>query len=107
MTMAPIDPHHVQGLAAVLFALGLAAALARRNLFFVLMGVELMLNAANLSIIGFSRQFAGAASIHGQILPLFTLAVAAAEVCVGLAMVICITRVKDTVDSDAFAEMKE
>ncbi|MCK6487771.1 MAG: NADH-quinone oxidoreductase subunit NuoK [Planctomycetes bacterium] len=102
-----IDPLDVQILAAVLFALGLGTALARRNLFFVLMGVELMLNAANLSIVGFSRQFPGGAGLHGQIVPLFTIAVAAAEVCVGLAMVICITRVKDTVDGDAFADMKE
>jgi len=105
--MAPIDPAHVQFLALAVFGIGLATVLSRRNLFAVLMGVELMLNAANLSIIGFSRQFAGQASLDGHLIPLFTIAVAAAGACVGLAMVICITRNKDTVDGDQFAEMKE
>jgi NADH-quinone oxidoreductase subunit K len=105
--MAPIDPLHVQGLAAILFTLGLIVVLTRRNLFLVLMGIELMLNASNLSFVGFSRQFSGGASLVGQVTPLFTIALAAAEACVGLAMVICITRGKDTVDADAFAEMRE
>jgi NADH-quinone oxidoreductase subunit K len=106
--MDTIDPIHVQGLAAVLFTLGLAAVVVRRNLFFILMGVELMLNAVNLSLVGFARTLtAEQGSLTGHIVPLFTIAVAAAEACVGLAMVICITRGKDTVDADAFAEMKE
>ena len=105
--MAPIDPSYVQALAALLFAIGVAVVLTRRNIFLLLMGVELMLNAVNLSFIGFSRQFAGGASLVGQVVPLFTIAIAAAEACVGLAMVICITRGKDTVDADAYADMKE
>ena len=105
--MAPIDPLHVQLLSALLFSIGLVVVLARRNIFLVLMGVELMLNAVNLSFVGFSRQLPGEASLVGQITPLFTIAIAAAEACVGLAMVICITRGKDTVDSDAFSEMRE
>jgi len=102
-----IDPLWVQALAAVLFALGLGTALLRRNIFIVLMGIELMLNAVNLSFVGFSRTLTGTASLTGQLTPLFTIAIAAAEACVGLAMVICITRGKDTVDSDAFADLKE
>ena len=106
--MDTIDPIHVQVLAAILFSLGLAAVVARRNIFFLLMGVELMLNAVNLSLIGFARTLPAAqGSLTGHIVPLFTIAVAAAEACVGLAMVICITRGKDTVDADAFADMKE
>jgi NADH-quinone oxidoreductase subunit K len=66
-----------------------------------------MLNAVNLSFVGFSRHLPGDQSLVGQITPLFTIAIAAAEACVGLAMVICITRGKDSVDSDAFAEMRE
>jgi NADH-quinone oxidoreductase subunit K len=103
----PIDPIFVQLLAVALFALGLATALLRRNIFIVLMGIELMLNAVNLSFVGFARTLPGTASMTGQLTPLFTIAIAAAEACVGLAMVICITRGKDTVDSDAFADLKE
>jgi NADH-quinone oxidoreductase subunit K len=103
----PIEPLIVQLLAAALFAIGLSTALLRRNIFIVLMGIELMLNAVNLSFVGFGRTFSGVASIDGQITPLFTIAIAAAEACVGLAMVICITRGKDSVDSDAFADLKE
>jgi NADH:ubiquinone oxidoreductase subunit K len=105
--MQPIDPAWVQALAAILFALGIAVVVTRRNIFILLMGVELMLNAVNLSFIGFSRTFSGEQSLVGNIVPLFTIAIAAAEACVGLAMVICITRGKDTVDADAFSDMKE
>jgi NADH-quinone oxidoreductase subunit K len=102
-----IDPIHYQGVAAILFAIGLAAVLSRRNLFVALMGIELMLNAVNLSFLAFARMHAGQASLTGQIVPLFTIAIAAAEACVGLAMVICIFRQRDSVDSDAYAAMKE
>lgn len=105
--MNAIDPNHVQILAALLFALGLAVAASRRNIFFLLMGVELMLNAVNLSFVGFSRTFAGHGSLVGHLSPLFIIAIAAAEACVGLAMVICIVRNRDSLDSDAYAEMKE
>lgn len=105
--MTPIDPHYVQLLSAALFAIGLAVVLTRRNVFLVLMGIELMLNAVNLSFVAFSRTLPGDASLTGQLTPLFTIAIAAAEACIGLAMVICITRGKDSVDSDAFAEMRE
>ena len=105
--MSPIESHYVQALAAVLFTLGIAVVVTRRNIFLLLMGVELMLNAVNLSFIGFARTLPGDASLTGNIVPIFTIAIAAAEACVGLAMVICITRGKDTVDADAFSEMKE
>jgi NADH:ubiquinone oxidoreductase subunit K len=110
--MGAIDPALLQIVAAALFCIGLAVVLMRRNIFIVLMGIELLLNAANLSFVGFSRTLGslpGGAdmSLTGQMAPLFTIAIAAAEACVGLAMVICITRGKDTVDSDAFAAMRE
>ena len=79
----------------------------RRNVIVVLMCVELMLNAVNLSFVGFSRTHAGEASFTGHLSPLFIIAIAAAEACVGLAMVICIVRGRDTLDGDAYAEMKE
>jgi NADH:ubiquinone oxidoreductase subunit K len=102
-----MTPAVVQGLAAALFGLGLTAAVIRRNIFVVLMGVELMLNAVNLSFIGFARTHGGDASVLGQMAPLFTIAIAAAEACVGLAMVILLVRSKDTIDADAFSTMKE
>ena len=105
--MNGIHPEHVQWLAATLFAIGLAVVLARRNIFFLLMGVELMLNAVNLSFIGFGRTVAGGSALTGSLAPLFTIAVAAAEACVGLAMVICIVRGRESVDADAYADMKE
>lgn len=105
--MLPFSPSSVQLLAVILFALGLACAASRRNIFFLLMGVELMLNAVNLSFIGFARTFPDAAGMTGHLSPLFTIAIAAAEACVGLAMVICIVRGKDSIDADAYAEMKE
>ena len=97
----------VQIIAAILFCLGLAVALTRRNVFLLLMGIELMLNAVNLSFIGFSRTFAGGESLFGQMTPIFIIAIAASEACVGLAMVICIVRGRESLDSDAFADMKE
>jgi NADH:ubiquinone oxidoreductase subunit K len=97
----------VQIVAAILFCLGLAVALTRRNVFLLLMGIELMLNAVNLSFIGFSRGFAGMESLFGQMTPIFIIAIAASEACVGLAMVICIVRGRESLDSDAFADMKE
>jgi len=105
--MSHVDPVHVQILAAILFAIGLAVAASRRNLFFLLMGVELMLNAVNLSFIGFARTHAAAAAVSGHLSPLFVIAIAAAEACVGLAMVLCIVRNRDSIDGDAYADLKE
>jgi len=106
--MSSIDPLNVQMLALLLFGVGLATVIARRNLFIVLMGVELLLNAVNLSFIGFSRTFTDtAAAIDGQVAPIFVIAIAAAEACVGLAMVICLVRRRDSLDSDDYAAMKE
>jgi NADH-quinone oxidoreductase subunit K len=105
--MHQVDPIHVQTLAAALFSIGLAVVLVRRNLFLILMGVELMLNASNLSFIGFARTVPGESSMTGQLMPLFVIAIAAAEACVGLAMLICVVRGRNTVDADAIADMKE
>jgi NADH-quinone oxidoreductase subunit K len=66
-----------------------------------------MLNAANLSLVGFSRTFAGDRALVGQLVPLFVIAVAAAEACVALAMVVLLARARGTVDSDAFSRMRE
>ena len=82
-------------LSAVLFSIGVMGVLFRSNLIVILMSVELMLNAVNLTLIAFS-QFMG--DITGQILVFFVISVAAAEAAVGLAIVIAIFRNKLTVD---------
>jgi NADH:ubiquinone oxidoreductase subunit K len=105
--MMGIDALQVQFLALVLFGLGLATTLSRRNLFYLLMGVEIMLNAANLSFVGFSRTLPGVASNDGLIVPVFVIALAAAEACVGLAMLILVFRTRESLDSDSYSRMKE
>lgn len=97
---------YVQVLALVIFAIGLIVAIARRNVFFVLMGVELALNAVNLSFVGFAKTLPADMSVAGQIVPLFSIAIAAAEACVGLAMVILIFRNRESVDADTYSNMK-
>ena len=84
-------------LGAVLFTIGIAGVLTRKNPLIVFMSVELMLNSVNLTLITFSRLWG---SIDGQIIALFVLVVAAAEVVVGLAIIVTIFRARDTVDID-------
>ncbi len=81
----------VVGLSAVLFGIGLFGFLARRNIILMFISVEIMLNAVNLSLVGFSRQLGDP---RGQILALFVIAVAAAEAAVGLGLVIALNRNK-------------
>ena len=83
------------GLSAILFVMGMFGVLLRRNAIVVLMSVELMLNAVNLTLVALS-QFMG--DVSGQILVFFVMSVAAAEAAVGLAIVIAIFRNKLTVD---------
>ena len=84
-------------LATVLFAIGTAAVLIRRNAIIVFMGVELMLNAANLVFVTFARMHG---SLDGQVLALFVMAVAAAEVVVGLAIIMAIFRSRRSASVD-------
>ena len=81
-------------------------AITRRNIIFVLMGVELALNAVNLSFVGFAKTFPADLSVAGQIVPLFTIAIAAAEACVGFAMVILIFRNRESIDADTYSNMR-
>jgi len=82
-------------LSAVLFTIGVVGAITRRNLIVILMSIELMLNAANLSLVGFSRQWA---QPDGQIFVLMVIVVAAAEVAVGLGIVIALFRNRESVN---------
>ncbi len=105
--MTSISAMGVQFLALFLFCIGLAVTVTRRNMFFILMGVEVMLNAANLSFVGFSRTFDGVPSMEGLTVPVFVIALAAAEACVGLAMLIVVFRTRESLDSDTYSRMKE
>ena len=87
--------NHYLILSAVIFAIGVLGVLARRNLIVVLMSIELMLNAVNLTFIAFSRFLA---SIQGQVIVFFVMAVAAAEAVVGLAIIISVFRHRRSLD---------
>jgi NADH-quinone oxidoreductase subunit K len=91
---------------SLLFCLGLVGALARSNTILVLLGIELMLNAANLNFIAFWRYSANANELTGLMFVIFSIGIAAAEAAVGLAIVIALNRTKDTLDVDAFNLMK-
>lgn len=94
---------HFVILAALLFAVGAAGVLLRRNGIAILLGIELMLNAANLSLVAFSRQHG---NLDGQIMVFFVMAVAAAEVAVGLAILVAIFRRQQSIDVDRLNIMR-
>ena len=91
---------------ALLFAIGLAGALTRRNVIIVLIGIELMLNAANLNFIAFWRYGPNPSELTGVMFVLFSIGVAAAEAAVGLALIISIYRHCRTTDLDQINSMK-
>jgi NADH:ubiquinone oxidoreductase subunit K len=93
-------------LAAALFAIGVYGVLARKNGVLVLMSIELILNAVNINLVAFGAFQGGAAAITGQVFALFVITVAAAEVGVGLAIVLLIYRNRTTVDLDELDLMK-
>ena len=101
-----LQPIFIQILSLAIFAVGIVVAISRRNIFFVLMGIELALNAVNLSFVGFAKTLPAELSVAGQIGPLFTIAIAAAEACVGFAMVILIFRNRESVDADTYSNMR-
>jgi NADH:ubiquinone oxidoreductase subunit K len=91
--------------AAVLFAIGVYGVLARRNGVLVLMSIELMLNAVNVNLVAFN-QFLADSGFAGQIFTLFVITVAAAEVGIGLAIVILIYRNRETINVDEMNLLK-
>ncbi len=91
-------------LAAILFTIGLAGVLLKRNALIIMMSVELMLNAANLTFLAFARQYA---SLSGHVVAFFVIAVAAAEAAVGLAIVIAIFRSRGAVNVDEVRALRE
>jgi NADH-quinone oxidoreductase subunit K len=98
--------HHYLILSALLFSIGLAGALSRRNAILVLVGVELMLNAANLNFIAFWRFGPNPEALRGVMFVVFSIAIAAAEAAVGLALIIAIYRHYKTANLDQVDSMK-
>ena len=90
-------------LAALLFAIGLAGALTRRNAIIVLVGIELMLNAVNLTFVTFARTMS---DIGGQTTVFFIMVVAAAEVTVGLGIVVAVFRRRESTSVDELSELQ-
>jgi NADH-quinone oxidoreductase subunit K len=99
--MIPINYYIV--LSAILFTLGVLGVLVRRNALIIFMSIELMLNAANLAIVAFSSILQ---SFSGQIFVFFVIAVAAAEVAVGLALIVEIFKSKRSIDVDQMSSLK-
>ena len=99
--MIPLN--HYLIVSAMLFAIGTTGVLLRRNLITILLSIEIMLNAVNLSFVAFGRQLG---SVDGQIIVFFVMTVAAAEAAVGLAIVISLFRHRESLNPDAFASLK-
>ncbi len=100
-----IGLEHYLILSAVLFAIGLYGALAKRNTIIILMCIEIMLNAANIALVAFSR-YITPVLLTGQVFVIFILVVAAAEAAVGVAIIISIYRNRETIDSTEVDSMK-
>lgn len=98
-----VEPAHVFAVSFVLFFIGMLGFLVRRNILVLLMCVELMLNAANLAFVAATKI---TARLEGQVMVFYVIAVAAAEVAVGLALVVQIFKAKATLNCDDLNEMK-
>ena len=98
-----VEPNWYMALAAVLFAIGAAGLLLRRNALVMFMSIELMLNSVNLTFVAADS---GIGSIEGQISALFVMVVAAAEVTVGLAIIVAVFRKRATANVDELSGLK-
>lgn len=101
--MIPVGLTHYLVVSAILFALGLVGVLARRSLLLIFMSLELMLNAANLALVAFSRFNQ---TLDGQVLVFFVITVAAAEVAVGLALMVALYRQRQITRADDLTCLK-
>jgi NADH-quinone oxidoreductase subunit K len=99
--MVPVE--YYISLSAILFTIGALGVLIRRNSIVIFMSVELMLNAGNLAFVAFARTFE---AISGQIFVFFVMTVAAAEVAVGLALIVAIFHTKQSIDVDQLNTLK-
>ena len=103
---ARVDLEHVLIVGAVLFAIGLYVALTKRNAVAVIMGIELMLNAVNLTFIAFARFVESPRPLDGHIFAIFVITVAAAEAAVALALVVAVYRHRETIDVDKISLLR-
>jgi NADH-quinone oxidoreductase subunit K len=101
--MTVVSTEQALMLAGILFALGVVGLLVRRNLVFILMSIEIMLNAAGLAFVTAGARWGQA---DGQVMFIFILAMAAAEVSVGLALVLQVYHQRQSLDADAVSDMK-
>ena len=99
--MIPLS--HYLVVSAILFALGTAGVFLRRNLITILLSIEIMLNAVNLTLVAFGRQLG---TVDGQVLVTFVITVAAAEAAVGLAIIVGLYRHRESLNPDAFTALK-
>jgi NADH-quinone oxidoreductase subunit K len=98
-----VPTNYFVALSVVLFSIGAIGVLVRRNIIIIFMSIELMLNAANLAFVAFARQ---QHSMDGQVIVFFVMTVAAAEVAVGLAIIIQLFRHRETVQADELTLMR-
>jgi len=98
-----IPTSYLLALSAMLFIIGAVGVLKRRNTIVIFMSIELMLNSANLVFITFARAFE---SLSGQVMVFFVIAVAAAEVAVGLALIVTIFKSKGSIDIDQISDLR-
>ena len=104
MNALPIPPDQILIVSLLLFGVGVLGVLTRRNAIIILMSIELMMNAANLNLVAFSRQHG---HLTGQVFSVFTITVAAGEVAVGLAIVLALYRQFSSIHVDDIRLMKE
>ena len=98
-----ITLNHYLVLSAILFVIGTAGVFLRRNVITILLSIEIMLNAVNLTFVAAGRQFA---AVDGQVFVFFVMTVAAAEAAVGLAIVIALFRHRESLNPEAFTSLK-
>ena len=98
-----VSINYYLALAVILFVIGALGVLIRRNAIIIFMSIELMLNAANLAFVAFARYWQ---SMSGQIFVFFIMTVAAAEVAIGLALIVTIFRTKASIDVDQISTLK-
>ena len=98
-----VPASYYMGLSIILFTIGAVGVLIRRNAIIIFMSVELMLNSANLVFVAYARAYE---AMNGQIFVFFVMAVAAAEVAVGLALIVAIFNTKHSIDVDALSSLK-
>ena len=101
--MLPITTAHYVFLSAALFTIGVIGVLTRRNVVIILMSIELILNAVNINLVAFAKQFL---SVNGQAFAVFVIVDAAAEAAVGLGIIIALFRNKETINADEIDLMK-